>query len=374
MISMDTGLLKASGAGDVVVRHAEYAKSLDKLDIIVFGKADQNYNRISENCEVYGVGKNIFSLFKAKRLAKKLIDRHHHDLIDTQDPHWTGILGAYLKDKFKIKLEIHFHGDFWQNKIWLKESWKNKIYNSWQSKVVKEADAIRVVNPKIKDKLVKSGISESKIEVINTPVNETDFVKEPNIEEVNKIKDKYKKKILFFVGRLVAAKNLIFLLEAINILSKKRDDFVLLIAGRGEEKENLENFINNNNLEDTVYLIGSKTHQELVDYFRASYLHILVSTNESFGKTIVEAGMAGLATLASRALGPSVIISDQENGWLVDIDDLEATIAKLDELLDNNEKVTQVGQKAKDSFIRDYGRKNTFDRVQDFWLKIVNQQ
>lgn len=372
MISMDTGLLKASGAGDVLDRHREYAQSLTKLDIVVFGKADQDYNRIAENCEVYGVGKNVFSFFKAKRLAKKLINRHHHDLIDTQDPHWTGMLGIYLKNKFKIKLEIHFHGDFWQNKIWLKESWKNKIYAFFQNKVVEKADAIRVVNPKIKEKLINDGIASSKIEVINTPVNEAEFVKDLNSQKIDEIKNKYNKKILFFVGRLVVAKHLDFLLEAINILSKKRDDFVLLIAGRGEEEENLGNFINNNNLENTAFLIGPKTHEELVHYFRASYLHILVSTNESFGKTVIEAGMAGLATLASRTLGPSTTISDDKNGWLVDIDDLEGTVNKIDELLDNPEKVAQAGSLAKHDFIENYGQSKTFARVKDFWLKIIN--
>jgi glycosyltransferase involved in cell wall biosynthesis len=373
MISMDTGLLKASGAGDVVDRHKEYAKSLHRLDIIVFGKVSRDYNRISENCEVYGVGKNIFSFFKAKNRAKKLIDKYGYDLIDTQDPHLTGMLGMCLKKKFKIKLEIHFHGDFWQNKIWLKESWKNKIYSIFQNKVVKVADAIRVVNPKIKEKLVNDGIASDKIEVINTPVNEAEFVKEIDIADINKIINKYNnKKILFFVGRLVPAKNLSFLLEAIKILSKKRDDFVLLIAGQGEKQGRLENFINNNNLENIAFLVGPKTHQELPSYFKAAYLHILLSTNESFGKTIIEAGMVSKATIASRTLGASTIISNNKNGWLVDINDLEDTIDKINGLLNSSEKVSQAGEQARLDFIEQYGQSKTFVRVKDFWLKIIN--
>ncbi|MBT4516373.1 glycosyltransferase family 4 protein [bacterium] len=375
MVSMDTGLLKAGGAGDVIDRHKKYAQNLKRLDIIVFGKSEDKYNNLADNCKVYGAGKNLFSFFKAKQLAINLCKKYKYNLIDTQDPHLTGLLGLILKKKFDTKLEIHFHGDFWQNKIWLAESWKNKIYNYLQNKIVSQVDAIRVVNPRIKEKLVNDGISSAKIKVINTPVNEAEFVKEVDDNKINKIKNKYNnKKIVFFVGRLVTAKNLLFLLEVVKLLGRKRKDFVLLLAGQGEDKDSLDNFINNNSLEESAFLLGPKTHQELINYFKASYLHILLSTNESFGKTVIEAGMSGLASLASRTLGPSFIINNSQDGWLVDINDLKATVDKLNTLLDSPEEVSLAGQKAKENFVKHYGQVHSFEKVKGFWKEIVNEQ
>jgi len=375
MISMDTGLLKSSGAGDVINRHKKYANNLKRLDIIVFGKSDSKENKLADNCHVYGLGKNGLSFLKALSLAKKLCQKNNYDIVDTQDPHLTGWLGLILKNKFKLKLEIHFHGDFWQNNIWLNESWKNKIYNYLQNRVILKADAIRVVNPRIKDKLINSGLKSNKIKVINTPINEQEFIKEANQEEIAKIKNQYKdKKIIFFVGRLVAAKNLLFLTEVAKLLARKRKDFVLLIAGEGEEKEKIANFINNNYLDEVIFLLGIKTHEELLNYFKDSYLHVLLSTNESFGKTIIEAGLAGLATLASKTLGASFIIQDKNTGWLVDINDLNGTVSKLDELLNNAEEVSQVGSKAKEEYLEHYSQEKTFDKVNNFWIEIVNEQ
>lgn len=374
MISMDTGLLGVSGAGDVIARHQQYAQNLKNLDIIVFGKSDKTHNSLANNCHVYGVGKNIFSFFKAKSLATKLYQKNKYDLIDTQDPHWTGLLGLILKKKFKTKLEIHFHGDFWQNNIWLNESSKNKIYNFLQHKIVPQADAIRVVSPAIKDKLIKDNIVANKIKVINTPVNEKEFTASVSDTAIGEIKNKYNKKIIFFAGRLVKAKNLPFLLEAVKLLGNKRKDFVLLIAGKGEYRDVVENFINNNNLEEVVFLLGPQKHQDLVTYFKAAYIHVLLSSNESFGKTIIEAGMTGLATLASKTLGASSIIDDQQNGWLVDINDLDTTVEKINMLLDSPEEVVNVGKVAKEDFIESYGQVKTFKIVNNFWQEIVNNK
>ena len=156
MISFDIGLLNVGQSGDAVNRHREYAKNLKRLDIIVFGRADNSSNALSDNCLVYGVGNKLSSLWRAWILAKKLMRKNNYDLVDTQDPHLTGLLGWLLKKKYKIKFELHFHGDFWQNSLWLRESKKNIFYNILQKIIVPRADAIRVTSHIIKDKLIKS--------------------------------------------------------------------------------------------------------------------------------------------------------------------------------------------------------------------------
>ena len=137
--------------------------------------------------------------------------------------------------------------------------------------------------------------------------------------------------------------------------------------------KNIANFVNNNYLDDKVYLLGSKTHQELLNYFKASYLHILLSTNESFGKTIIESGLAGVATLASGTLGASFIIQDAKNGWLVEINDLKGTIERLEQLLDRPEVVGQVSLQAKKDYIEHYSQDKTFTKINNFWQEIVNK-
>ncbi len=375
MVSFETGLLDRAGSGNVIARHQRYAQSLKRLDIIVFGQSSVKQNQLSDNCQAYGVGKSLKSLFTAYRLSGQLFDKNHYDLVDAQDPHLAGLLASRLAKKYKVKFEVHFHGDFWQNKFWLKESIKNRLYNYLQHRIVFRADAIRVVNRLIKDKLLKAGLKANKIAVISTPVNEVEFSRPIDSQKVMAIQNDYSsKKILLFVGRLVAARNLFFLLEVVHELKKTRNDFVVLLIGEGEKREQLLDFVAKNNLQDTVYLLGAKTPQELLSYYQAAYLLLLLSNNESFGKVIIEAGFASLPTLAARALGPESIITDKHNGWLVDINDLAATRDELNYLLNKKDLVAGVGHKAREDFLRDYSQVASYKKVEDFWYRIVNDQ
>jgi glycosyltransferase involved in cell wall biosynthesis len=377
MISSDSGLLERGVGVDVVERHQKYAKSLKRLDIIVIAKSHYKTNDLADNCRVYCVGNDVTAIDKALFRGKRLFRRYHYNLIDTQDPHVTGWLGYQLyrkyKRKYKTKFEVHFHGDFWDNKFWLKESWKNKLYNRWQKKITKKANAIRVVNPLIKEKLIKAGITSKKIAIINTPVNEDAFMVGVVPEKLQAIHLMYgEKKILLFVGRFVQAKNLMFLLKIISKLKKQRDDFVLLMVGQGDLQDALTSAIKANGLERTAFLIKPQSHLRLVAYYQAAYLNVLLSTNESFGKVIVESGMAKTPSLASRTLGASAIIDDKHNGWLVDINDEVKTLEKLNYILDHEDEVKKFGDNAYKVFLEKYGRQKAFDRINDFWYKIVN--
>lgn len=374
MLGFDQGLLGLGSSGDAIARHVKYAQGLKRLDIIIFTRSDIKENKIADNCTVYGIGHGIKAIFKSWQLAQDLYNKYHYDIFDMQDPHITGFIGLMLKNKFHNKLEIHFHGDFWQNNIWLKESFKNKFYNILQKIVVPRADAVRVVNRGIKNKLISSGIKENIIAVINTPVNQDQFQKNIDQTELDNIIKKYNKKILLFVGRLVPAKNIPFLLKIIKKMSDSRQDFVLLLIGEGEQANFLSQEIKNLAMADFVFLLGAKKHEDLLAYYKAAYLNILLSTNESFGKVIIEAGLAGLPSLASRTLGPESIIEDGQSGWLVDINDLENTTKKLSDLLDDPSLVLETGQRAKHEFAANYSRSQTFEKVKSFWYRIVNNQ
>ena len=372
MISLDPGLLDSGSSGNVIERHKYYANKLKRLDIIVLAKSKNKKNKLSDNCNVYGFDNSFSSIFKAYNLGKKLFKKYNYNLIDTQDPHITGLIGYLLKIKFKSKLEVHFHGDFWKNKFWIKESLKNRVYNILQKILIKKVDAIRVVNKRIKSKLIESGIKKNIIVTINTAVNEEVFVKDIDSFE---IQNKYNnKKILLFVCRLVKAKNLFFLLEVIKKLKEKRDDFILLLIGEGEEKDKLNKFIKENNLSDYVNILEPKSHKELSLYYNVAYLLILLSTNESFGKVIIETGFTNTPTLSSESLGPQDIIKDNINGYLVEINNLDQTLDKLDYLLNNKDLVEQAGKEAKKNFLLKYSQKETYKKVEELWYNIVNNR
>lgn len=91
-----------------------------------------------------------------------------------------------------------------------------------------------------------------------------DELQDINLDSVKSIRSKFMKTkktiILGHVGRLSPEKNQKFLLTISKILKEKNIDFVLLIIGEGEERKNLEIEIKESELQDYVYLLGSKTN------------------------------------------------------------------------------------------------------------------
>ncbi len=371
MISLDPGLLDAhAGTGDALARHTLYASQVASLDIVVLGGKSpdtKNYGTLT----IHSTGAKGFSgLTRGVALARRIALERKVGLIVTQDPHATGWIGAKLKRELRIPLLVDMHGDFWNNRAWLGESWKHYVYASIQRKIVHAASRIRVVSYGIEAKLLAAGIPQDKIVVIPTPVNTTVF---QNLDEHQKVlleelRFKYQgKKIIVFCGRLVAAKNLHFLLDVADDLQKRRDDWILLIIGSGEEQSSLELQIKKLHVASHVQLLGSKPPLELAGYYQAALVMVLPSTNESFGKVIIEAGITGTPTLATETTGAKHIISDGRTGFLVPLNDRQAFLDVLDEMLEFPDQTKQLGEWAREQYLQQYAQGPTIQHIIALW-------
>ena len=95
-----------------------------------------------------------------------------------------------------------------------------------------------------------------------------------------------------FVGRLVEVKRVDRILESIAAIKDKSKIIVELI-GDGPLKNNILNQIANNNLSETIQLLGFKNN--LSDYYNQWDLLIAPSSNEAFGLVAIEAYSYGCA-------------------------------------------------------------------------------
>ena len=89
------------------------------------------------------------------------------------------------------------------------------------------------------------------------------------------------------VGGLTKQKNFIFLCKAFKKIVKEHSDIKLLIAGEGEQRTELSNFIKENNLSKNIILLGFI--ENIFPYFKNSNGFILTSLWEDPGFVLVEA-------------------------------------------------------------------------------------
>jgi len=116
------------------------------------------------------------------------------------------------------------------------------------------------------------------------------------------------------LGELTKNKGLRYLIGAASLLRKKEIDFVMCIVGEGEERHLLENLIKENNLEDCVHLAGFVP--EGSRYLKAFDIYTLTSVKEGLPYVLLEAGQAGVATVASKIPGNVDIIDENISGLL----------------------------------------------------------
>ncbi len=130
-------------------------------------------------------------------------------------------------------------------------------------------------------------------------------------------------------------KGLTFLLEAILKMKEIKFDVVLIGSGENPNQEKIYGFIEKYNLKN-VYL--HKWIPNAASYLKAFDVFVLPSLKEGLPYTLLEAGLAGLPVVATKAGGIPEIIRNEREGLLIEIADVNDLAEKIEEIINNPEK------------------------------------
>jgi rhamnosyl/mannosyltransferase len=264
-------------------------------------------------------------IYKLYKLAPK------YDIIHVHAPDPMAFLAIFIV-RPKTKVIIHWHSDIVRQQLTRKlflplQNWVLKFAN----KVLVTSDNYLKYSPCLREFLDKS-------EVIPLGVSNDTFI--ANSTNVCKIKEQYKnKKIILAVGRIVSYKGFHFLAKSARYLG---DDFIILIAGKGQEEERIRDIISKYNLDDKVKLLGFISEEEKYNYLEACDIFCLPSITkaEAFGLAITEA-MAFAKPIVSTNIkesGISWLNEDGKTGIQVDVDSPKQ-LANAFKKLTNNKKI-----------------------------------
>ncbi len=163
---------------------------------------------------------------------------------------------------------------------------------------------------------------------------------------------KENQKLLLCVGELLPNKNQKMAISAVKKLTDDFPDILLLIAGNGPEKENLEAHISNLGLEGNVRMLGYCTCLE--KYQRVANLSVACSKREGLPLNIVEAMLTENPVVATTNRGHCELIENDKTGYIVAVDDVDAMADKIKLLLSDDDKRNAMSKAAKD-FALQYG-------------------
>lgn len=155
---------------------------------------------------------------------------------------------------------------------------------------------------------------EENVIVKYNPVDEKNILikSEENINEI-RLNDKFR---IITVGRLVYQKGYDRLLRVHKKLMDDGFDYELLILGEGEERRKLEAYIAENNLEDSVILLGFQNNP--YKFMKHADLFVCSSRAEGFSTVVTESTILGIPTITTECSGMKELFGDSEYGVVVD--------------------------------------------------------
>lgn len=158
---------------------------------------------------------------------------------------------------------------------------------------------------------------------------------EDKVYEFSKDYDIKSNKIIS-VGRISHEKGFDMLVKVANELKNVNNNWKWDIYGDGPEFDKIKRKICEYELQDKVKLKGQENF--IYDKYGGYSMLVLTSYTESFGLVLVEAQVNKLPLVSFDVLtGPAEIISDGENGFLVEPFDVKKMSVKINELLENQQ-------------------------------------
>jgi 1,2-diacylglycerol 3-alpha-glucosyltransferase len=181
----------------------------------------------------------------------------------------------------------------------------------------------------IKDELIRYGVSRP-IYVFPFGVKLSLFAQEPVWSPRAALQIPVDAHLYLYVGRLAMEKNIAFLLRAFALIRKEDPRAVLVLAGDGPKRADLEALSEELGLHETVRFAGFLAHPQLVDLYKAADLFLFSSKTETQGLVLVEAMAGGVPAVAIGALGVLDVVQDGVNGLLAPEDEARFAQAVLD--------------------------------------------
>ena len=304
---------------------------------------------------LYGVNPIIFYNLDAK------IKIHKPDFIFDTSKRFISTLKTIFFLRKKVKElqadSVLSFGEYWNNLVLLATyGVKTSIYIADRSTPLKNLGSIQnllrnwlypkasrlILQTQTAKSIYKEKFKNLRIDVIGNPIRT--IVNKENLKREN---------IILMVGRLVDTKHhdrLITIFSKINKLDWK----LILVGGDAQKQKNkvkLEKHINTLKISKNVILAGNQ--KDVESYYLKSKIFAFTSSSEGFPNVIGEAMSAGLPVISYDCIaGPSEIITDNEDGFLIPLFDDQLFQNKLSFLMTNEQQRVQMGIQAKKNIKR----------------------
>ncbi|MFA5535885.1 MAG: glycosyltransferase family 4 protein [Bacillota bacterium] len=279
--------------------------------------------------------------------ARSLIKKLGLDIIHVHSPFLMGRLGAKLALLENIPLIYTYHTlyDKYLHYIPFAPDLSGKLIQRLTAHFCNRCDLV-VVPTKVVGEIIRYNGVNASIRDIPTGINLEGYETGNNCW----LRDTYNippdQQILLFVGRIGQEKNLIFLMESFLEILQVEPLLKMVLVGGGPFEQELKQAIKSLGLTKSVIFTGTLNREEVINCYLGADLFVFASTTETQGLVLGEAKAAGLPVVAVNAYGTSEMVTNNQSGFLTDLNKKEFAQQVLT-LLEDKELYLRMSSQAK---------------------------
>jgi len=306
-----------------------------EIHLIIYGSSREMFYSIPDSVNVHYPNFNINKKFKfisALRtllFIRKLIKKLNPSSVLSFGEEWNNLVLLSLVGLNKKIIISDRARPGKKIRSSYQEFLRDKLYPYADGIIVQTQEALEIYREKFPN---------SRIKAIGNPFRVPESLPET-----------IKENIILSVGRLIKSKHFDILIEIFSSLD--RNDWKLVIiggnAGRTDEMKKLKGEIERQKINNNVILTG--TVSDVDTWYRISKIFAFTSSSEGFPNVIGEAMLNGLPVIAfDCTAGPSEMVKDGKNGYLIPLFDKMEFERKLKNLMDNGELREEMGKKSRE--------------------------
>jgi len=254
--------------------------------------------------------------------------------------------GLFAKQLIKNQTPfmVFFHG--WELEFQQKVNTK---YREFFLNSFGHAKKIFVLSHEFKEKILEWGYKGEVI--VETTAVDISLIDNFSLEK----KVEHQKIKILFLSRIVREKGIFELVEAFNSIRKRIKNIELIIAGDGQDFEELKAKIAS---KQDIKLVGYVEGEEKIKLLKESDIFCLPSYTEGLPVALLEAMLFGLPIITTRVGGLKRFFKDKEMGYLIKPKNIIEIEEKIEMLLYDRESMKKIAQ-----FNHEYAKKHLTNRV-----------
>lgn len=218
------------------------------------------------------------------------------------------------------------------------------------------------VSEDIANGMINIGVAADKIKSTTLP-----FACQENL--VRKYtNDCYEPLHIGYAGRLeIAQKRMDLLLKLIDELMNRNIMFRMEIAGEGSEQRYIAKYIEENNLQDSVIMLGRISREDIPGFWQNQDIAVNISDYEGHSISQMEAMGNGAVPVVTKVSGVMEDIEYGVTGYYVDLEDYKAMADIIEYLYNHRNKLASTGRNA---HCKMYEKSKMDDHIK-FWRNIL---